>query len=121
MDQRVAMLRPVAAGGFVSKMMSHAHRPRREDGEIGAARALQLELRPLQALADLVVGDVEPSLGGDVFRIAQGRKLAFSIFRQFARSRGVVPVTIDDHFFPQRTSYRFMVIRNSIAPPKPAS
>src|SRR3989338_4105241 len=76
-------------------------------------RALQLELRPLRALPDLVVGDAEPSLGRDVFRIAQGRNLALSIFRQFARSRGVVTVTINDHVYlkePDTCSWLFAIL-----------
>ena len=47
------------AGLLGSQMVSHANRARRENGEIGAPFALQLELRRLQPLADLVVGDIQ--------------------------------------------------------------
>jgi hypothetical protein len=50
--------------------MRHPGRPGREDGDVGAALALELELRLLQRLADLVVADAERPLRADARRIA---------------------------------------------------
>jgi len=54
----------------------HAGGARGEDGEVGAALALQFELRALQALADLVVADAEVLVGGTPGGICQRRELA---------------------------------------------
>src|SRR5689334_25206334 len=61
MDQVVADLRPFEAHALVADMVAHAGGARREDGQIGAALALQLELVLLDALADLVVRYLERS------------------------------------------------------------
>src|SRR5260370_41520508 len=52
MNQLVADLRPMEAGGGRPDMMGHARCARREDGEVRAALALQLELRILEAGAE---------------------------------------------------------------------
>ena len=96
-DQLVAVLGPVAARGFVADVMAHPHRTRREDGEVGAALALLLELRALEARADLVVADSERSLGRRVLGILQRRDLALAPFLQLLRGGGVVAVAVDDH------------------------
>ena len=62
MDQLVAMLGPVPAGGLVADVMPHGAGARREDRDVGATRALQLELRILEAVADLVVADRDAAL-----------------------------------------------------------
>ena len=54
-NQIVAVLGPVQAGRRVADVVRHRRRARREDRDVGAALALQLQLRVLQALADLVV------------------------------------------------------------------
>jgi hypothetical protein len=51
--------------------VAHPAGARREDGEIGAALALEPELGPLEAVADLVVGDL-----GLIFTA----KLVFNIY-----------------------------------------
>src|SRR5207245_2007910 len=69
--------------------MAHAHRARREDGDVGAALALQLQLRALEARADLVVVDAERALRRDVLGILQRRDLALAPLLELA-GRGVV-------------------------------
>jgi hypothetical protein len=59
MDQIVADLRPFQAHALVADVMAHAGSARREDRDIGAALALQLELVLLDAFADFVVGDFQ--------------------------------------------------------------
>ena len=59
MDQVVAVPRPVEAGARIADVMRHRRRARREDRDVGAAIALELQLR-LHALAQLVVGDRRP-------------------------------------------------------------
>jgi hypothetical protein len=59
MDQIVADLRPFEAHALVADVMAHAGSARREDRDIGAALALQLELRAFEAVPDLVVGDFQ--------------------------------------------------------------
>ena len=54
--------RPVQAGRRVADVVRHRRRARREDRDVGAALALQLQLRALEALADLVVADVDGAL-----------------------------------------------------------
>jgi len=58
-DQFIADFRPVPAGGCVTDVVPHAARPRREYREIGAALALNFELRVFKALPDLVIADPE--------------------------------------------------------------
>ena len=54
-NQIVAVLGPVKAGRRVADVVRHRRRARREDRDVGAALALELQLRALQALANLVV------------------------------------------------------------------
>ena len=63
-DQVVADAGPLRGRRLVAEVMRHAGGARREDGEVGAALALELELRALQALADLIVADAEVLVGG---------------------------------------------------------
>src|SRR5712691_2626821 len=79
--------------------MAHAHRARREDGGVGAALALQLQLGAFEARPDLVVADAERALRRDVLGIRQRRDLALAPFLELLRSGGVVAVAIDDHLF----------------------
>ena len=97
-DEVVAVLGPGDAGGFVAEVVAHPARTRREDGEIRATLALQPELRAFQALADLVVGDVEPALDvpvqGVLFEL---RLLPLPVPPQRIGGGGVVAVAVDDH------------------------
>src|SRR6185312_397381 len=89
--------RPLRRGGLVAEVVRHAGRARGEDGEVGAALALQFELRALQALADLVVADAEVLVGGTPGGICQRRELAVAEDLQLLGGRGVVAVAVDDH------------------------
>ena len=59
MDKVVADARPMLAVVRIADMVRHAGRPRRKDRDVGAAFALEFELRAFEALADLVVGDAD--------------------------------------------------------------
>ena len=72
--------------------MRHGGGARREDRDVGAAIALELELR-LHALAQLVVGDVDRALDGGTRRILQPGNLRVAkrlqLFRvQWCSARG---------------------------------
>ena len=54
----VAVPRPVEAGARIADVMRHRRRARREDRDVGAAIALELQLG-LDALAQLIVGDLD--------------------------------------------------------------
>src|SRR5712692_454196 len=98
MDQIVAQPRPAQADLLVADMVSHPGGARREDREIGPARALQLELRALETFPDLVVGDVEPLVRCRHLRgVLDAGDLALAILVQASRLGRVVPVAIDDH------------------------
>src|SRR5580704_2399221 len=56
-NEVVAGACPALARGFVADVVSHGGGARRENREIRAARALQFQLRILQAVANLIVGD----------------------------------------------------------------
>ena len=98
-DQVVADLRPLQAHALVADVMAHAGGARREDGEIGAALALQLELVALDRFADLVIGHFQGRarrhrrlvLGGG------GRGLLLAEAKEVLGLGGVVAVAIDDH------------------------
>jgi hypothetical protein len=53
----------VTAGGFIAEVMPHRAGARGENREVGAARALQFQLRVLERIADLVVADRDAALG----------------------------------------------------------
>ena len=88
LDQVVAGLRPVLARRLVADVMRHRRRARREDREVGAALALELELRAFEALADLVVADARaaPSAARDAGSLSP----AIWPSRYFCRSAGAV-------------------------------
>ena len=80
--------------------MTHPARARAEDRDVGAALALQLQLRVLDALAQLVVADLERALLRLMLRILlEIRLLLVAIVAELLRRRRVVPVAIDDHGF----------------------
>src|SRR5215212_7374281 len=74
-------------------MVPHRGRLRREDGQVGAALALLLDLALLQAGADLLVADVHRALR----RPAEVGDLVGAIGAQGRRGSGVVPVDVDNH------------------------
>src|SRR5262249_23004390 len=79
---------------------AHAGGARREDGQIGAALALQLELVLLDALADLVVRYLQRSARWR-HRLVLGvgcRGLFLAEAVQVLRFGGVVAVAVDDHW-----------------------
>jgi hypothetical protein len=61
-DRVVADLGPVPVGGLTADMMCHGRRARRKNGQVGAALTLQLELRTLDALAQLIIAHLQPCL-----------------------------------------------------------
>ena len=98
-DQVVADLRPFQAHAFVADMMAHPGSARREDGEVGAALALQLELVLLDAFADFVVGHFQRRARRHrrlVLGIG-GRGLFLAEAVQIFGLGGVVAVAIDNH------------------------
>src|SRR5687768_15007119 len=48
-DQIIAVLGPVLAGGFISDVVAHHGSPRRKDGDIRAALPLKLQLGAFEA------------------------------------------------------------------------
>src|SRR5499427_5503200 len=97
MNHLVAQLRPGQAHIVIADMMTHAHGARRKDGEVGAALALELELRAFETLADFVVGNLERRLGGLFCRVFHVIHLLLAPSQQVFRLGRVVAVAIDDH------------------------
>src|SRR5262249_43686024 len=96
-DQLVRDLRPFEADAGVADVVRHAGRARREDRQIRAALALQLELRTLDARAQLVVADLERRARGLLRGILDAGDLALAPVVQLLRLGRVVAVTVDDH------------------------
>ena len=99
MDEIVADLRPFEADAFVADVMAHAGGARREDRQIGAALALQLELVLLDAVADFVVGNLKRRPRRHrhfVLGVGRGRLLLAKAMQVLGLG-GVMAVTIDDH------------------------
>src|SRR6476660_9483569 len=99
MDQVVADLRPFEAHALVADVVAHAGGARRENGQIGAALALQLELILLDALTNLVVRYFQRSARRQQ-RLVLGvgsRGLFLAEAVQVLGFGGVVAVAIDDH------------------------
>ena len=96
-DHLVAHLRPGQADVVVADVVAHAHGARGEDREVGAALALQLELRAFEALADLVVGDLQRRLWRLLGRLLEVVDLVLAPAQQVLGLGRVVAVTIDDH------------------------
>src|SRR5580700_6863895 len=96
MDQFVANAGPLRAHRFVADVMRHRRGSRRKNSQIRAALTLQLQLRVLQALAQLVIADAWrcyaprlAALEGVDLRVAKGLQLL--------RRRRVMAMAIDDH------------------------
>ena len=96
-DHLVAQLRPGQAHVVIADVMAHAHGTRGEDGDIGAALTLELELRAFETLADFVVGNFERRLGGLFYRVFHMIHLLLAPPQQVFRLGRVVAVAIDDH------------------------
>ena len=102
-DQFVAMLGPVFGGVGVADVVPHPAGPGREDGEVRAPLRLHPELVALQAVTDLLVGDVDKALGTGIHGILrQPRFLGVPVLSQRVWRGGVVAVAVDDHDAPMR-------------------
>src|SRR5262249_873559 len=97
MDHLVAQLRPGQTHVVIADMVAHAHGTRREDGDVGAALALKLELRAFEALADLVVGHLQRRLGRLLGRLLDVLHLLLAPSQQVFRLGRVVAVAIGAH------------------------
>ena len=77
-DQVVLHARPVRADRGVADVVLHRARARREERDVGAPLALQLQLGLLQAVADLVVADLRSSdsetFSPDAWRFRQSQR-----------------------------------------------
>src|SRR5262249_5557883 len=97
LDHLVAYLRPGQTHVVIADMVAHAHGARGEDGDVGPALALKLELRALEALADLVVGNLQRRLGRLLRRLLDVLDLLLAPSQQVFRLGRVMAVAIDDH------------------------
>ena len=97
-DEVVAMLRPRFARRRIADVMAHPARAWAKDRDVRAALSLELELRALDALAQLVVADFQRALLRLMLRILlEVRLLLLAIVAELFRRRRVVAVAIDDH------------------------
>ena len=96
-DQIVADLGPIQAGGRSADVVGHRGGARREDCQVGTALALEFKLRVFEAVADLIVTDFKSGSGGRLRGVVRSSDLALAVTLQFARSGGVVSVAIDNH------------------------
>ena len=97
MDEIVADLRPFLAHREIADVVAHAGGARREDREVGAALALELELRALDAGADLVVRHLEAGARRQRRLVLDRLGLVLAETVQVLGLGRVVAVTIDDH------------------------
>src|ERR1700722_2567930 len=97
MDEIVAGVSPAPAGGFIADVMGHGGGTGRENRDIRAARPLQLQLRILQAVANLIVGDFFLRDERYIETGLQTRDLRIAKLLQLAGSRRVMTVAVDDH------------------------
>ena len=97
MDEIVADAAPIAAGALGADVVRHGRGARRENRDVRAARALQLQLRVLQAVANLIVRDFFLGVERHVDAGFQARDLRFAKLLQFAGGCCVVTVAVDDH------------------------
>ncbi len=96
-DQIVADLRPFLAHCEIADVVAHAGGARREDREVGAALALELELCALDAGADLVVRHLEAGARRQRRLVLDRLGLVLAEAVQVLGFGRVVAVTIDDH------------------------
>src|SRR5205809_5438721 len=105
------MLGPMLGRGFRAEVVSHGAGAGGEERHVGTALALELELRPFEALADLVVADVDGAFDRDIPGLFQRRQLALSVGLHLAGNRRVVSVAIKDHFVsPKLVSARRYIL-----------
>src|SRR3954468_20453651 len=95
--QVIANLRPFQTDAFVADMVAHAGGPRREDRDVGAALALQLELRAFHALADFVIAHLQRRFRGHRRLVLDRFGLVLAKPVQVFRLGRVVAVAINDH------------------------
>src|ERR1700733_621163 len=96
-NQIVAGPSPALTRGFVADVVSHGRSARRENRKVRAPGALQLELRILQAVADLIIADRRLRTRGNVKTAFKAGELFVAEFlKRGGRSR-VVAMAIDDH------------------------
>jgi hypothetical protein len=93
MDQFVGNLRPFGAGFRSADVMAHAAGSRREQRHVGAALALEFQLR-LHAFAQLIVADLQIGGRGLFRRILQRRDLSCAKHVQRLGLGGVVAVAV---------------------------
>src|SRR3954471_16756344 len=91
------MFGPVPAGGFIANVMCHGRSPRRENRDVGAAFALQFELRAFQAFTDLIVGDVDCAFGWNTGCVLERCDLFVAVGLKFLGGSRVMAVAIDNH------------------------
>ena len=97
-DQVVADLRPFLADREVADVVAHAGGARREDREVGAALALQLELvRPRCCRGSRRRDILRPARGGSADLVLDRLGLVLAEAVQVLGLGRVVAVTIDDH------------------------
>src|SRR3569833_1913139 len=96
LDKIIAEAGPGKARSLGADVVSHRRGARRENGYVGTALALQLQLRAFQARPDLIVADFRV-IGRRQRGIFQPGDLGSAVFLQFGGCRGVVTVTINDH------------------------
>src|ERR1700722_4171196 len=97
MNQIIARLGPAAAGGLIADVVRHGGGARGENRQVRAAGALQLQLRILQAVANLIVADSCLRAQRDVDVGFQPCDLPVTELLQRGRRGRVMTVTIDDH------------------------
>src|SRR5215475_8399461 len=97
MDEVVADLRPFLAHCEITDVVTHAGGARREDRQIRAALALELELRALDAGADLIVRHLEAGARRQRRLVLDRLGLVLAETVQVLGFGRVVAVTIDDH------------------------
>src|SRR5262249_5897368 len=97
MHQLVADLAPDAARLGVADVMRHRARARWKGRKVRCPAALELELRALQALPDLIVGDVERALARRLRGILERLHLQLAPCLHLGGRGRVVAVAVDDH------------------------
>src|SRR5690606_14512999 len=95
-DQIVAHLGPGKAYRFVADMVRHGRGTGGKDGHVGAALALELELRALEAVADGVVRN-RGRRDMTLLALLDLRELGVPEVLQGLGRRRVVAVAVDDH------------------------
>jgi len=97
-NQFVLVLGPKNRGVFISDVMGHPTRPRRQNRDVGSSLTLKLELGAFETKTDLIVGHAESALLADERRVALHiGNLGVAPCTYPWRSSGVVAVAIDDH------------------------